>query len=103
MRIIISHKKKISINQTQLWHLRLSHINLNRIQRLVKSGILYFLILEDFPVCESCIESKMIKRPFTTKGYRAKECLELVHTDVCGPFNVYAWGGYEYFIMFTND
>ena len=45
----------------------------------------------------------MIKRHFTTKEYRAKECLELVHTDMCGPFNVYAWGGYEYFIMFTDD
>ena len=23
--------------------------------------------------------------------------------DVCGPFNVHAWGVYEYFITFTND
>ena len=28
-------RKESSINQTQLWHLRLSHINLKRIQRLV--------------------------------------------------------------------
>ena len=45
----------------------------------------------------------MTKRPFTTKGYRTKECLELVHTDMCGLFNVHAGGGYEYFIMFTDD
>ena len=41
--------------------------------------------------------------PFTTEGYRAKECLELVYTNVCGHFNVNAQGRYEYFIMFTND
>ena len=45
----------------------------------------------------------MTKRPFNTKGIKAKECLELVHTNVCGPFNVQACGGYEYFIIFTDD
>ena len=41
--------------------------------------------------------------PFIGKGYKAKECLELVHTNVCGPFNVYAWEKYEYFITFMDD
>ena len=45
----------------------------------------------------------MTKRPFTTKGYKANECLELVHINLCGPFNVHAWEGYEYFITFTDD
>ena len=45
----------------------------------------------------------MTKRPFTAKGVRAKECLELVHTNMCGLFNVQACGGYEYFIIFTDD
>ena len=35
----------------------------------------------------------MTKRPFTSKGVGAKECLELVHIDVCGPFNVQTHGG----------
>ena len=91
MRIIISQKNKNpSTNQTQFWYLRLGHINLNRIQRLVKSGILPSLIPEDLPVCESYIEGKMTKRPFTAKGYRAKECLELMYTDIYGPFNDHA-------------
>ena len=45
----------------------------------------------------------MTKRPFTAKGVRAKECLELVHTNMCGLFNVQARGGYEYSIIFTDD
>ncbi|KAH9734849.1 Integrase catalytic domain-containing protein [Citrus sinensis] len=45
----------------------------------------------------------MTKRPFLAKGVRATVPLELVHTDVCGPINVQARGGYEYFITFTDD
>ena len=35
-----NHKRKepSPVNQTQLWHLRLGHINLDRIHRLVTSG-----------------------------------------------------------------
>ena len=45
----------------------------------------------------------MTKRPFTRKGLRVQECLELVHTDVCGPLNIQAQGGFEYFITFMDD
>ena len=90
-------------NETFLWHLRLGHINLNRIQRLVRDVPLSDLEMESLPVCESCLEGKMTKRPFTSKGLRAKEVLELVHSDVCGPISVQARGGYEYFITFTDD
>ena len=45
----------------------------------------------------------MTKRPFSKKCYRAKETLELVHTDLCGPMNVKAQGGNEYFISFIDD
>ena len=41
--------------------------------------------------------------PFIAKGYKAKECLELVYTNVYGSFNVHAWEGYEYFISFMDD
>ena len=45
----------------------------------------------------------MIKRSFSAKGFRAKEPLELVHSNVCGPLNVQARGGYEYFVTFIDD
>ena len=45
----------------------------------------------------------MTKRPFNAKGRRAKELLELVHTDVYGPMSTQPKGGYEYFITFTDD
>ena len=98
----LSKKRKVS-NETYMWHLRLGHINSSRIHGLVKSGILNSLIFEPIPVCESCLEGKMTKRPFKAKGNRATIQLELVHTDVCGPMSVQARGGHEYFITFTDD
>ena len=83
--------------------MRLGHINPNRIHGLVKSGILNSLAFEPIPMCESCLEGKMTKRPFKAKGYRATKPLELVHTDVCGPMRVQATGGYEYFFTVTDD
>ena len=45
----------------------------------------------------------MTKRSFSAKGERAKQPLGLVHSDVCGPLNVKARGGYEYFVTFIDD
>ena len=95
-------KRKVS-NETYLWHLRLGHINPNRIHGLVKSGILNSLAFEPIPMCELCLEGKMTKRPFKAKGYRVTKPLELVHIDVCGPMRVQARGGNEYFVTFTYD
>ena len=96
-------KEPSQLNQTYLWHLRLGHINLRRIQRLVNDGPLSSLQVETFPLCESCLEGKMTKRPFTSKGHKAKEVLELVHSDLCGPMNIQAKGGFEYFVTFVDD
>ena len=99
-----SLKRKFpSTSVAYLWHLRLGHINSNRIQRLIKDGLLEPLDFDGFPVCESCLEGKITKRPFNAKGRRAQDLLELVNSDVCGPLSTQARGGYEYFITFTDD
>ncbi|CAL8993174.1 unnamed protein product [Prunus brigantina] len=52
------------------------------------------------PTCESC---KMSNLPFSGKGERVTEFLELIHTDVCGPLSTTSRGGFSYFIKFTDD
>lgn len=71
-----------------LWHLKLGHINLDRINWLVNDGLLRELNVGTPPVCESCLEGKMTKRPFSAKDERSKEPLQLVHSDVCGSLSV---------------
>ena len=100
-----NHKRKeISpVNQTHHWHLRLGHINLERIRRMVIGGFLSPLDVTALPVCKPWLEEKMTMSPFKAKGYRAKEVLDLVHTDLCGPMTTSARGEYEYFITFIDD
>ncbi|KAL4347037.1 hypothetical protein GQ457_17G009290 [Hibiscus cannabinus] len=45
----------------------------------------------------------MTKAPFSGKGKGASDLLGLIHSDVCGPMNTQARGGYRYFITFTDD
>ncbi|KAK8635015.1 hypothetical protein V6N13_022893 [Hibiscus sabdariffa] len=44
----------------------------------------------------------MTKAP-SGKGERASDLLGLIHSDVCGPMNTQARGGFQYFITFTDD
>jgi hypothetical protein len=46
---------------------------------------------------------KMTKSPFTGQSERMSDLLGHVYTDVCGPMNFVAKGGFQYFITFTDD
>ena len=95
--------KSNDTNQTFLWHCRLDHINEKHIQKLHSDGLLSSFDYESYEKCESCLLGKMAKAPFTGHSERAKDLLELVHTDVCGPMNINDRGNYQYFITFTDD
>ena len=45
----------------------------------------------------------MTKRPFSAKGKRSKEPLQLIHSDVYGPLSLQDRGGYEYFVTFIDN
>ena len=70
---------------------------------MVTSGHLSPLDMNALSICEPCLEGKMTMRLFKAKGYKAKKVLDLLHTDLCGPMNTSAKGGYEYFITFIDD
>ena len=91
------------INQKYLWHHKLGYIGRDRINRLEKDRILGSLNPEPYPTCESCLREKIAKLSFVGHGKRTTKLLVLIHTDVCGPFDVLASGSYTYFITFIDD
>ncbi|KAJ9558789.1 hypothetical protein OSB04_013403 [Centaurea solstitialis] len=99
----ISKRSKDIEDQTYLWHCRLGHINKKRVELLLKEGFLGNFDYKPFDNCESCLSGKMTKQPFNSENERATDLLEIIHTDVCGPFSHVARGGYRYFITFTDD
>ena len=72
-------------------------------QKLHKDGVLPSFDFESFDTCEACLMGKMTKTPFTGHPERVGELLEIIHSDVCGPMNTGARGGYFYFVTFTDD
>jgi hypothetical protein len=91
------------LNLTFIWYCHLGHINEKRIERLHKDGLLSSFDFESFDTCESCLLGKMTKSPFTGQSERASHLLGPVYTDVCGPMNSVAKGGFQYFITFIDD
>ena len=59
---------------------------------------------EKHDVCEGCALGKHYRQPFP-KGvaWRAKQVLELVQTDVCGPMQNPSHSQNRYFILFIDD
>ena len=92
----------INENYAYLWHRRLGHISKERMERLVKYGILSNLDFTNLDVCVDCIKGKQTKH--TTKGAtRSEELLEIVRTDICGPFDSPSFSNEKYFISFIDD
>ncbi|KAM2111916.1 hypothetical protein ACFX1R_014483 [Malus domestica] len=86
-----------------MWHLKLGHVNLEKIRKMSKDGYIRPLGNDQMGTCECCLKGKMTKSPFTGKGERATEILGLIHTDVCGPMSTTSRGGFSYYITFTDD
>lgn len=53
--------------------------------------------------CAICIESIMSNLSFENSRRRAKEILEIVHTDINGPHPIPGNCGEKYFITFIDD
>ena len=94
---------KSDLDKSRLWHCRLGHINKKRIAKLQLDGVLESFDVSSFDECESCLMGKMTKAPFTGNCERGKDLLDLIHTDVCGPFRSATRHGERYFVTFTDD
>ena len=92
MNIVSQKRSKDKINQKYLWHHRLSHIGEDRINKIKNDGI-FDSFSELYPACESCLQEKIAKLSFVRHEERTTEILNLVHINVCGPFDVQARGG----------
>jgi hypothetical protein len=81
----------------------LGHISRGRIERLVKEEILEPLDFTDLEKCIDCIKGKFVKKIKKDVAKQSASVLEIIYTDICGPFNVRTVDGSDSFITFTND
>jgi transposase InsO family protein len=95
-----------SNSHSALWHKRLGHFHTKGIQRMIHHKAVRGLPQLRFPkqICNGCQFGKhaRTKLPKETR-HHASRPLELVHSDVCGPFRVNSLGGSRFFVPFIDD
>ncbi len=112
---IIRPEEKVMISKTRtdaadarVWHRRLGHTNPEYVASTSK-------IVSNMEIgpgdtisicsdCEACIRGKMTRAPWNGAMMRAKDILEIIHIDICGPMEVTsATGSFRYFLLFIDD
>ena len=96
--------------EMDLLHRRLGHTSQSVMERLVREQMVRGLeegIKGAMGMCKGCKMGKASGTPHPRKDpeYRAKEPLELVHTDIAGPFNPKSADGrgYQYNLVMVDD
>ena len=78
-------RKRVHDTTSKLWHCRLGHISRGRIERLIRKSILLPLEYSDLEQCIDYIKGKYVKK-IKKDIKRSAKILEIIHTDICGPF-----------------
>ncbi|KAI5354684.1 hypothetical protein L3X38_007579 [Prunus dulcis] len=98
---------KASVTEcTWIWHKRLGHLNLRSLKQLREKEMVHGLPhLEDANgVCAGCQMGKQHRDWFPKEqAWRAKNPLELIHTDLCGPMQNESIAGNKYFMLLIDD
>ncbi|KAI8435453.1 hypothetical protein MSG28_003756 [Choristoneura fumiferana] len=87
-------------NILQLYHERLAHQNKKHVKGVIERE-LGIKVRLDSELCTGCIYGKTHRQTFGTRE-RAKEPAEIIHADVCGPFQP-SFNKFRYFVLFKDD
>ena len=103
----------------QTWHERFAHVHSQGIASMIRDNVVSGAKLIGnvsktlgntdndcvSEKCSACVYGKATRSviPKERSSRRAYFCLDLVHSDVCGPLEVQSIGGAKYFITFIDD
>jgi hypothetical protein len=93
-------------DETWQWHERFRHLHFEALKRLSAKGMVRGLPSLDHveQFCDVCVLTKKRWLPFPQQSsFRAKERLELVHGDLCGPVTPATPGGRRYLLLLVDD
>jgi len=91
---------------TDLRHMRLGHVSYSKLDVMIKRSMLKGLpqleVRKD-TVCAGCQYGKAHQLPYKESKFKAKEPLELVHSDVFEPVKQASISGRKYLVTFIDD
>jgi hypothetical protein len=97
---------KATIDNSELWHQRLGHLNFSDLLKISGKGI-----VEGLPkiektekgVCGACQLGKQTRSAHKkTSGFRTSSNLELLHMDLMGPTRTASLGGKRYILVIVD-
>ena len=98
---------RASIEESWNWHKRLSHLNFNNINELVKKDLVRGLpnsIFAPDGLCDSCQKAKQRKSSFKSKTESSiLEPYHLLHVDLFGPVNVMSIAKKKYAMVIVDE
>nr|GEV43558.1 putative ribonuclease H-like domain-containing protein [Tanacetum cinerariifolium] len=98
---------KATIDESNLWHRRLSHINFKTVNKLVKCNLVRGLptkVFENDITCVACKKGKQHRASCKTKHVSSvDQPLFRLHMDLFGPTFVKSLNKKSYYLVFTDD
>jgi len=104
---VASVSKAPQMSKSYLWHLRLGHIGHDGLDAIVKQKLgvgIDIASVNKWELCSGCALGKQTRVRFqSTASERAKNVLDFVHSDVCGPMQTTTFSDKRYFVTFIDD
>ncbi|KAL8147667.1 hypothetical protein AgCh_005113 [Apium graveolens] len=98
---------RASIEESWNWHKKLSHLNFNNINELVKKDLVRGLpntVFAPDGLCDSCQKAKQRKSSFKSKTESSiLEPYHLIHVDLFGPVNVMSIAKKKYALVIVDE
>ncbi|GJX69815.1 putative ribonuclease H-like domain-containing protein [Tanacetum coccineum] len=98
---------KATIDESNIWHRRLGHINYKTMNKLVRGNLVRGLpskIFENDHSCVACQKGKQHKASYKTKLVNSiSKPLHMLHMDLFGPTNVKSLMKKSYCLVVTDD
>ncbi len=88
------------------WHQRFGHVNMAALWKLAWEELVRGLpkVGQLKQLCEACQAGKQRRTSFPMQAeYHARQLLELVHGDLCGPITPATPRGNKYFMLLVDD
>ena len=107
-KLLKTHKcHKISLDDIELWHQKLGHLNYKNLTKIVNAGAVRGipkLGIKKDGLCESCQIGKQLKKSHKVlQQITTTRILELLHMDLMGSMQVESTGGRRYIFVCVDD
>ncbi|GJS64114.1 putative ribonuclease H-like domain-containing protein, partial [Tanacetum coccineum] len=94
---------KATIDESNLWHMRLGHINFKNMNKLVRRNLVRGLPSKIFENDHSCVAGQKGKQHKASCKAKIIKPLHMLHMDLFGPINVKSLTKKSYCLVVTDD